>query len=199
MGEVHPPAIIGAYKATQAANAHYPNVGELVASIVGRENIMGVITEIDAEKCAELRLVWPQDKVKVIQNSWRNSTKEFQKPEGLAIPWLIEIDPLSYRMKYRGDDGSLCTDDLSRILSFAKPYLDSTRGTISVVCYCIDQTGMGIHLRNDMKRVFDDYSVDFVQDQLRKGYANIATIISNDHALVKAVKINTDFAFKLAK
>ena len=74
-------SIVAAYRATNASLESYPNTGELLAAVIGRNRLSGGITETDADKDAKLQRVWSDSDVTPVAASWRREVS----PSGVLM------------------------------------------------------------------------------------------------------------------
>lgn len=118
--------IVDAYRRTDASRARYPNTGELLAAMVGRDRLVGAITEVQTEKHAELMDVWQYSRVRPVNASWRQEVAEGgafrQAPEH---PWLFSMDPMTYCEDGYHDDDRIYRADRERIRNVLRQYLGS--------------------------------------------------------------------------
>lgn len=112
------PPILAAYRATNASLDHYPNTAELLRRVVGQDRLSGGITEVDAQKCEQLKHAWASSGVKPVNSSWRSQTSHrgvLTAPGALDFPWLFTMDPMTYREGGYADDNYLYRADLARV------------------------------------------------------------------------------------
>lgn len=120
--------IIAAFRATEASREHYPNTGELLAAMIGRDHLSGGITEVDGQKYAELVKVWSGSRVTPINSSWRKEVCPggvLSCPTTLRAPWLFSADPMTFREDGYADDDRLYQEDLSRVSTTLKGFIAS--------------------------------------------------------------------------
>lgn len=90
-------SILHAYRRTNASFENYPNTGELLAAIIGRDHLFGTIAEVDEKKCQQLKNIWINTNVSIFNKDWRYGvnvdSRPLCAPEGLNIPWLFSMDP----------------------------------------------------------------------------------------------------------
>lgn len=90
-------SILHAYKKINANFENYPNTGELLAAIIGRDHLFGTIAEVDKEKCQQLNEIWINTNVNIFNRDWRGGIlvdpRPLCAPEGLNIPWFFSMDP----------------------------------------------------------------------------------------------------------
>ena len=115
------PAIVTAYRKTNASKARYPNSAELLRFIVGADKLSGGITEIDHEKCGRLADAWAGSRVRPLCSSWRGQVGAggvLACPEDLQVPWLVSMDPMTYTEGSEADDDKLHRSDIDRVWLF---------------------------------------------------------------------------------
>ncbi len=91
-------AVVRAYAAVEASATHYPNSAELIAGLIGRAQLDGVLCEVDADARLALERAWPEDRMQVDGRSWRDALAAgaLFPPEELGRPWLVSLDPYSW-------------------------------------------------------------------------------------------------------
>jgi hypothetical protein len=122
------PLIVTAYRATQASLDHYPNTGELLAAMVGRDRLSGGITERDKKKHAKLVERWSGSGVTPAKSSWRSDVCHggvLSCPAMLHMPWLFAADPMTFREDGYADDDKLYQEDISRLSAALKGFVAS--------------------------------------------------------------------------
>jgi len=122
------PPIVAAYRATKASLKSYPNTGELLAAMIGRDRLSGGITEVDAPKYAKLVKVWSSSGVTPVNSSWRREVRPgggLSCPATLCAPWLFAADPMTFREEGFADDDKLYREDLSRVSTALKGFIAS--------------------------------------------------------------------------
>lgn len=118
--------LISAYRETAASLDRYPNTGELLASVIGRDRLAGGIAETNPDKQAQLRTVWSGSNVKIGSNSWRVETQPdgvLNCPASLSTPWLFSSDPMTYHEYGYADDDQLYRADLDRLAQVLTKYV----------------------------------------------------------------------------
>ena len=133
--------IEAAYRQTQASPDHYPNTGELLAALLGRNRLFGGITEIDARKHAQLVEVWSGSGVTPVNSSWRREIRSggvLSSPPELRRPWLLSADPMTFVGDGYADDNKLYRADLSRLSAMLKGFIASGQpGVAAVFVYAV--------------------------------------------------------------
>lgn len=89
--------VIRAYAGAGAGVRRYPNTAELVAALLGRERLDGVLCEVEADHAAALLDVWKDTRVRVEHRPWRAALDTLFPPEPLDRPWLFTMDPYTFR------------------------------------------------------------------------------------------------------
>jgi hypothetical protein len=142
------PPIIVAYRATKASREHYPNTGELLAAMIGRDLLSGGITEKVPHKHAELADVWSGSGVTPINSSWRcevGAGGVLSCPATLCAPWLFSADPMTFREEGYEDDGNLYGADLSRVSTTLKGFIAS--GQPGVAAFFVYSVKPGVRIK----------------------------------------------------
>ena len=122
------PAIAAAYRATNASLAAYPNTGELIAAMIGRDRLSGGITEVDAQKHEQLQHTWSDSRVTPVRASWRSQTSlggVHFCPRDFTSPWLFSADPMTYREDQERDDDKLYRADRLRLSEALSTFIAS--------------------------------------------------------------------------
>ena len=160
------PAVVDAYRKTNASEKHYPNSAELLRAIIGTNNLSGGITEIDCEKHRQLAKAWSCSNVKTVCSSWREKIHPegiLACPDDLQTPWLFSMDPVTYSEggdkhdNLNGTDIDILSCALSRYFSSGNP------GVASLFVY-----NVGKHKGDDQAqfRKFVDGLKESVVDKL---------------------------------
>lgn len=146
----HPPRegelpIVSAYRLTKASSKHYPNTGELLAAIIGRDRLAGGITETDTEKYEELREAWVGSEVKAVAASWRRESQPggvLMCPGCLQSPWLFSADPMTYHADGYADDDQLYGKDADLLADVLRGFLKSGQpGVAALFVYAVRPEG----------------------------------------------------------
>jgi hypothetical protein len=135
------PPIVSAYRATNASLERYPNTGELLAGIIGRDRLTGGITETNHEKHAALQETWLRSGVTSVARSWRNEIQPggvLSCPASLESPWLFSGDPMTYHDDGYADDDQLYRSDGGSLSALLKCFIDSGQpGAASLFVYAV--------------------------------------------------------------
>ena len=136
------PAVAMAYRRCRASADHYPNSAEILAAVVGRPRMRGVITECDGDKFKDLAAAWADGLVHAIHGSWRQCVTQHSCPVNLDSPWLFSMDPMTFlRDPDRGgapDDANLRPSDLATVVPVLSSYFASCRpGAASIFCFSL--------------------------------------------------------------
>ena len=164
------PAIVDAYRKTNASEECYPNSAELLRSVVGTTNLSGGITEIDGEKYMQLADAWSHSRVKTACSSWREEILPdgiLACPENLQTPWLFTMDPMTYiEENYEKDDNNLRRFDIG-ILSYAlsRYFRSGKPGIASLFVYKVGKNN------GDVQSQFREF-VEDLRDSL-SGYSEV--------------------------
>jgi hypothetical protein len=139
------PPIVSAYRATGATLRRYPNSAELLRSAIGADRLCGGITEVDPEKHAQLADAWAGSAVVVANTSWRvqvGSDGILTCPTGLTRPWILTLDPMTYREDGYADDNNLYGADLDRLCDVLARFVASGRpGLAALFVYGVRPEG----------------------------------------------------------
>lgn len=122
------PALVTAYRATNASLDHYPNTGELLRSVIGTDRLAGGITECDPRKHAQLQHAWSGSSITPVMSSWRAGIGPggvLTPPASLDVPWLFTMDPMTYSERGEADDNNLHRADLERLSAVLSSYVAS--------------------------------------------------------------------------
>jgi hypothetical protein len=82
------------------------------------DKLSGGITEVDSEKHSGLAEAWAGKRIVPINSSWRSAIEEggvLACPGQLKTPWLLTLDPMTYREDDDADDNNLYRADLARL------------------------------------------------------------------------------------
>lgn len=135
------PPIVSAYRATQASLDRYPNTGELLAGIIGRDRLCGGITEASADKHAELQEKWAQSYVTSVAASWRSEVQPhgvLRCPASLQSPWLFSADPMTYHDEGNADDDQLYRADTELLADVLTDFIGSGQpGVAALFVYAV--------------------------------------------------------------
>jgi hypothetical protein len=186
------PAVLAGYRATNASETHYPNTGELLATIVPRRRLSGSVCEVNTDKIAELEQAWSESEVAVRAGSWRRSLIDLAAPRNLRRPWLFTMDPMSFTTNEPTDDAMLRSLDLRLVEPVLSTFFETAQAGAAVI-FCFS-------LRPDMQRNFDDEVRRRIRDQIdgakmlttcttaRGGNRHLGVVVSCDEELLRAVK-----------
>ena len=140
------PAVVAAYRKTEASSEHYPNTAELLRAVVGLDKLVGGITEIDCRKFEELAEAWSRTSVIPARSSWRKELGTggtLTCPNNLEIPWLFTMDPMTYSEKDDKDDDKLHRSDIAILSDALSRYFDSGRaGIVALFVYSVGVQGV---------------------------------------------------------
>ena len=176
------PAVVDAYRKTNASEKHYPNSAELLRAIIGTNNLSGGITEIDCEKHRQLAKAWSCSNVKTVCSSWREKIHPegiLACPDDLQTPWLFSMDPMTYRESDSEDDDKLhrCDIDiLSRALS--RYFSSGNPGIVALLVYGVGKND------NDRQHLFWNFVKDLkelIADNLSGRFEVAASYYSNPY------------------
>ena len=163
------PAVMDAYRKTNASEECYPNSAELLRAVIGTKNLSGGITEIDCEKYMQLANAWSYSRVKTACSSWRKEILPdgiLACPENLQTPWLFTMDPMTYiEENYEKDDNNLRRFDISILSCALSRYLCSGKpGIASLFVYKVGENNGDVQsqfrkfMEDLRKRVIDNLS-----------------------------------------
>jgi hypothetical protein len=128
--------LVMAYRKANASLTRYPNSAELLRHAVGADRLAGAITEVDANKYEMLKQAWSGLGVTPVHSSWRSAMGPGQPlacPPELETPWLVTLDPMTYRKDGDVDDANLYRADLARLTSLVGPYVESGKPGVAVM------------------------------------------------------------------
>jgi len=135
--------IVSAYRVTGASLERYPNTGELLAAIVGRDRLSGGITETNADKYAALKETWwGQSDVTPVAASWRSEVGPYgvlKCPVSLESPWLFSADPMTYHDEGGADDDQLYRSDMELLSGVLSEFVES--GKPGAAALFVSQSG----------------------------------------------------------
>lgn len=133
--------LVTAYRKTNASLSRYPNSAELLRHVIGTERLSGGITEVEQRKYESLSQAWSGRRVVPANSSWRAEIepgKALACPPNLETPWLVTLDPMTYREEGCADDANLYRTDLEHLTVLLKPYVASgCPGMAAVFVYAI--------------------------------------------------------------
>ena len=184
--DAHP--ILHAYRGTNAKFKNYPNTGELLAAIIGRDHLFGTIAEVDEEKCHQLNKIWINTNVEIFNNSWRNGVKSNNmplcSPKGLNKPWLFSMDPnvFSKTEEQEPDKGNtsplIYQSDSGFITIIIKSFLISKQPGIATI-FSYGQLNTEEPFKNFATSIANNTNgnIAFYQVRLRGGNRPIAAVI----------------------
>jgi hypothetical protein len=131
------PAVVVAYRRCLATYLHYPNTGELVASLVGRNRIYGEICEFDETIATDLRQAWQNTHVNVCHGDWRHQISAISE-RVTARAWLMTMDPMTFDPN--GGLANFGPADFGLIEACLREKLDSQHpGCFCLFCYSMTQ------------------------------------------------------------
>ena len=120
------PVIVDAYRRTNASRANYPNTGELLAATIGRDHLVGAITETTTAKYAQLMDKWQDSRVLPVNASWRQEVAQGGALQRAPVhPWLFSMDPMTYREDGPEDDDKIYRADRDRISNVLSQYVST--------------------------------------------------------------------------
>jgi hypothetical protein len=135
-GEAH---IVTAYRATKASLQRYPNTGELLAAMLGRNRLTGGITEVNKDSHKALMQVWLGSSVNPVHASWRSQVGSggvLSCPADLAEPWLFTSDPMTFFESGTADDANLYGEDLAELTAVLNGFITTGKpGVASLFVY----------------------------------------------------------------
>lgn len=133
--------LVAAYRQTHASRDHYPNTAELLRSVVGTDRLSGGITEVVAAKHAQLQTAWSGSHVAAVGSSWRAAISPggaLACPASLDVPWLLTLDPMTYREQGDEDDEYLYRADRGRLSTALHSYTASGQpGAAALFVYAV--------------------------------------------------------------
>ena len=130
------PAIVTAYRKTNASEKHYPNTAELLRVIIGADKLSGGITEVNFEKHKKLASAWSGSDIRPICASWREQVGcagILACPDNLQTPWLFTMDPMTYSENSNEDDDKLHRCDFDILSDVLSKYVKSKKPGIATL------------------------------------------------------------------
>jgi hypothetical protein len=120
----HP--LVGAYRATHPNLDQYPNSAEVLRVAIGQGLLYGGITEVNPAKCKALHAAWTNAHVHVKNASWRQELVDggILCPNAPHAPWLVTLDPMTYRIEGAVYDEYLYEADLRLLSEGLSAYID---------------------------------------------------------------------------
>jgi hypothetical protein len=179
------PAVVRAYHLTKATKLHYPNTGEIVASLLARSELTGFISEFDHAKISSLRAAWSGTNVTPLQGSWRQHLGVVQStlPER---PWLFTMDPMSFYADptQNLDDNRLYPFDLhARLVPVWKKFLATDQpGAIAIFSFEL-QRGPGTNrdqlFREHTSALARNLGLELAHLEVSYGNPHVGAILTN--------------------
>jgi hypothetical protein len=193
------PAVVRAYATCAASADHYPNSAEVLAALVGRENLRGVVTEYEQAKVADLNSAWSGHSLRVLPGSWRKNRAHYACPKSLAVPWLLSMDPMTFLPDPDDgpspDDANLRPSDLKLVGPVLKQYLGSgQRGAAVIFCFSLRPSFPTKPDSLDYRRFFKENAAAFARGlgcacgfcEVPLSNAHVGAIFSADSNLITA-------------
>ena len=135
------PALVSAYRETNASKEHYPNTAELLRTVTGKDKLSGGITETCCTKHKSLLNRWYCSRVLPVCASWRKQVGPggiLACPNDLQTPWLFTMDPMSYSEHGDADDNRLYRTDMDRLSKVLTRYVQSKQpGVAALFVYAV--------------------------------------------------------------
>ncbi len=138
-------AVLRGYARTHASVARYPNTAALLAALFGERRLSGVLCEVAPEARFALEEAWRGTDVRIEGRDWREAAAAgaLFPPDGLDRPWLVTMDPYTWRLdgeakkEARGPD--LLRPDLELMRPvFAAHVKSGQPGAVSLFAYGLD-------------------------------------------------------------
>ncbi|MHA1794974.1 MAG: hypothetical protein ACTSUK_02595 [Promethearchaeota archaeon] len=151
------PVVFKAYAKCHASKNHYPNSLELIAKIIGEDNVKCDIFEIESWKIGCLECYWKDnDNIVIHSCSWRQDIGNIDIV-GKDVPCLISMDPYQYKNSCRKrDDGGLYKSDSCLIKCILKKLANKkVDGALSIFSYSMK--------KNEMENFF--YAMSEIRNQ----------------------------------
>jgi hypothetical protein len=140
------PAVVRAYRTRNVSPEAYPNTGEIVAALLGRDGLTGFISEKDLQKHDRLRQAWNATGITPLLGSWRQHLGVIQAVVPNR-PWLFSMDPMTFfpDRAREEDDNRLYPVDLYGLLRpIWEDFFESGQpGAVALFCFEL-QRGPGI-------------------------------------------------------
>ncbi|MDA1194694.1 MAG: hypothetical protein O2894_05875 [Planctomycetota bacterium] len=143
-----PHAVMRAYARAGARVEHYPNTAELLAALVGRDQLSGVLCETRPEAVAALAQAWTGSPLRIVPGSWRDHLDELLPPSPAVTPWLFCMDPYTWR--HQGErkrevlGGDLAPSDLEGLRPYLAAHVKGEQpGACLIFVYGLDPSHAG--------------------------------------------------------
>jgi hypothetical protein len=188
------PAVIHAYYRLKTSATHYPNTGEIVASLLDRSELTGFISEFERTKIPSLRRAWSGTNVTSLLGSWRQHL-------GVVLssppdrPWLFTMDPMSFYADQvqNPDDNRLYPFDLhALLLPIWKQFLATDQvGAIAIFCFEL-QRGPGVNrdqlFREHTTALARNLGVEFDYFEVSYGNPHVGVVMTNELRLLPRLR-----------
>jgi hypothetical protein len=186
------PAVLAGYRATNASETHYPNTGELLATIVPRRRLSGCVCEVNTDKIAELEQAWSDTDVAVRAGSWRQSLIDLAAPKNLRRPWLFTMDPMRFTTSEFSDDAMLRSPDLCLVEPVLSTFFETAQpGAAVIFCFSLlpeMQKKFPDEVRRLIKDKIDGAKILTICTVARGGNRHLGVAVSCDEELLQAVE-----------
>lgn len=187
-----PPVLVGYRNCRQQNHDLYPNTGQIISALLGRDHVNGVLVEYDQCTFDQLMRWSLGGCLKPVRGSWRARLNDIQAPS-LDYPWLFTMDPMTFTQADLDDD-KLHPADLDRLVAPVRSFLQSgQRGVFAAFCYSFRMEADDAAYRgwtDDFARQIGipNIELEFV-DIGRKalGYSHVGSLISLDRDLLRRV------------
>lgn len=195
------PAVVRAYRHCRASLSRYPNTAELLAALVGRFNLSGMLVEKNPYKFGKLHYQWQATEVESLSGSWRDHTDAFAKVT-VKHPWLFTMDPMTFnRDPKREDDANLYPSDLTVLRPAFSHFLGSGQaGAITVFCFSLrrpfnkpDMFNQYDFFLEELKKLHvslgeQGQTVFMEKFRVRRSNWDVGVLLTNSHTLIPHVQ-----------
>lgn len=186
------PSVAAAYRLTKANLDSYPNTSELVAAILGDENIRGDLFEVCEDKIRQLRARWSQSNLRVHGLSWRQGLSKIQIPPADS-GWLFTMDPMTFVSETDGaiDDNKLRRSDVDRLINFfhSIPRFGSL-WVITIFCFEL-RKGPGTNcyelFLHEMERMRRAMALQMTTFEVSYGNPHVAAVFSASGGIIERI------------
>ncbi len=187
------PSVAHAYRETNATLDSYPNSAELIASLVGDENLRGDLFEVCADRIRDLCARWNDHSVDVRGQSWRTGLDEITIPS-TEDGWLFTMDPMTFVSDNpsAGDDDNLRPNDTDLLIQFFHRVGNfGKRWVISIFCFEL-RRGPGVNryqlFLDEMERLRKTLGLRKETHEVSYGNPHVASVFSSSSELLGRIR-----------
>jgi hypothetical protein len=186
------PSVVAAYRRNEASLDRYPNTAELVASIIGDDNISGDLFEVSENKVTKLLARWSETDLHVHGNSWRQGLSKV-KPPAPETSWLFTMDPMTFLPDTEGpvdDDAMLRPNDVSLLIKyFQNVGVVGPKWVISIFCFELRSGPVNYYdlFLSEMRRMSNGLSLGMASFQVTYGNPHVAAVFSPSEDVIEQI------------